>query len=81
MYTGSLAKPARAGAAAGTAPLISTASQLSEMGGAPRHPAPWNHLFVWVRIVKPSGCHCTDALGGTEYRRVPTPLRSTSPLS
>ena len=30
----------------------------NEMGGAPRNPAPRNHLFVW--IVKPSGCHCTD---------------------
>ena len=29
-----------------------------EMGGAPRNPAPRNHF--WVRIVKPSGCHCTD---------------------
>ena len=29
-----------------------------EMGGAPRNPAPRNHLSVW--IVKPSGCHCTD---------------------
>ena len=28
------------------------------MGGAPRNPAPRNHLLV--RIVKPSGCHCTD---------------------
>ena len=34
-----------------------------------------------VRIVKPSGCHCSDALGGETYRRVPTPLRSTSPFS
>ena len=29
-----------------------------EMGGAPRNPAPKNHLLV--SIVKPSGCHCTD---------------------
>ena len=35
---------------------------LREMGGAPRNPAPRNHLLVW--IVKPSGCHCTDAFGG-----------------
>ena len=27
---------------------------MREMGGAPRNPAPRNHL--WVRIVKPSGC-------------------------
>ena len=32
---------------------------LREMGGAPRNPAPRNHLWVW--IVKPSGCHCIDA--------------------
>ena len=49
------------------------------MGGAPRNPAPTNHLLVW--IVKPSGCHCTDDFGGNKYRRVPTPLRSTSPFS
>ena len=51
-----------------------------EMGGASRNPAPSNYLLVW--IVKPSGCHCTDALGGRkENRRLPTPLRSTSPFS
>ena len=50
---------------------------IREMGGAPRNPAPRNHLLV--RIVKPSGCHCTDASGGEKCRRVPTPLRSTSP--
>ena len=50
-----------------------------EMGGAPRNPAPRNHFLVW--IVKPSGCHCTDAFGGNKYRRVPIPLRSTSPSS
>ena len=44
------------------------------MGGAPRNPAPRNHFLVW--LVKPSGCHCTDAsAGGNKYRRVPTPLR------
>ena len=32
-----------------------------EVGGAPRNPAPRNHFLVW--IVKPSGCHCTDAFG------------------
>ena len=53
--------------------------QVREMGGASRSPAPRNHLLVW--IVKPSGCRCTDALGGKTYRRVPTPLRSTSPFS
>ena len=47
---------------------------LREMGGAPK-----NHFLVW--IVRPSGCHCTDAFGGDNYRRVPTPLRSTSPFS
>ena len=45
---------------------------------APRNPAPRNHFLVW--IVKSPGCHCTDAFGGKEYRRVPTPLRSTSPI-
>ena len=46
----------------------------------PRNPAPRNHLFVWM--VEPSGCHCTDASsGGKTYRRVPTSLRSTSPVS
>ena len=35
-----------------------------EMGGAPRKPAPRNHLLVG--IAKPSGCHCTDALGGKD---------------
>ena len=40
------------------------------MGGAPRNPAPRNHFLV--RIVEPSGCHCTDAFGGKRYRRVPT---------
>ena len=53
--------------------------RLRETGGAPRNLAPRTHFLVW--IVKPSGCHCTDALGGKEYRRVPTPLRSTSPFS
>ena len=30
------------------------------MGGAPRNPAPRNHLSAW--IVEPSGCHRTDAI-------------------
>ena len=50
-----------------------------EMGGAPRNPAPRNHLLVWIGI--PSGCRCTDTFGENKYRRVPTPLRSTSPFS
>ena len=33
-----------------------------EMGGAPMNPAPRNHLLV--RMVRQSGCHCADALGG-----------------
>ena len=37
---------------------IRTRNDIREMGGAPRNPAPRNHLLVW--IVKPSGCHCTD---------------------
>ena len=52
---------------------------LREMGGAPRNPAPRKHFSVW--IVKPSGCPYTDAFCGQIHRRVPTPLRSTSPLS
>ena len=54
-------------------------NSLREMGGAPRNPAPRNHFSAW--IVEPSGCHCTDAIGGERYRRVPTPLRTTSPFS
>ena len=49
------------------------------MGGIPGNPAPRNHFLV--RIVKPSSCHSTDAFGGNKYRRVTTPLRSTSPVS
>ena len=45
---------------------------LREMGGAPRNPAPRNPFLA--RIVKPSGCHCTDAFGEEKKRRVPTPL-------
>ena len=52
---------------------------LRELGGAPRNPAPRNHFFV--RIVKPPGCHCTDAFRGKGYRKVPTPPRSSSPFS
>ena len=59
-----------------------------EMGGAPRNSAPSNHFFL-VRIVKPSGCHCTDghltSRVFTEDRkmsyRVPTPLGALSPFS
>ena len=29
-----------------------------KMGGAPRNLAPRSRVWVW--IVKPSGCHCTD---------------------
>ena len=32
-------------------------------------------------LSKESGCHCTDAPGGKTYRRLLTPLRSTSPFS
>ena len=59
--------------------LRAAALSLRETGGAPRNPAPRSHFSV--RIVKPSGCHCTDAFGGKKYRGVPTPLRSTSPFS
>ena len=50
-----------------------------QMGGAPRNPASKNHFVVW--IVESSGCHCTDAFGGDNYRRVQIPPRSTSPFS
>ena len=35
-------------------------NKIREWGGDPRNPAPRSHFLVW--IVKPSGCHCTDAL-------------------
>ena len=43
-------------------------------------------MFYYVICSTPAGpgcpgSHCTDALGGQEYRRLPTPLRSTSPFS
>ena len=64
-------------------PLISLtppqALIIGEMGGAPRNPAPRNHLLVW--IVKPSGCHCTDAFGGTNIVECRPPLWSTFPFS
>ena len=41
---------------------------LREMGGAPRNPAPRNHLLVW--IVKPSGGQCRDALGCTWWKQI-----------
>ena len=60
--------------------------EIREPGDALRNPAPGNHSLV--RIVKPSGCHCTDghltsraSVRIEKYRRVPTPLRSTSPFS
>ena len=46
------------------APAILRLRALREMGGAPGNPAPRNHFLVW--IVKPSGCHCTDAFGGKQ---------------
>ena len=59
---------------------------IREIGGAPRSPAPRNHLLVW--IFEPSGCHCTDGHLTSrvsprinKYRRLPTPLRSTSRFS
>ena len=39
-------------------PRLRRAELLREMAGAPRNLALRNHLLV--RIVKPSGCHCTD---------------------
>ena len=53
---------------------------IRETGGVHRNPAPRNHFLVW--IVKPSGCHCADAVGVEKTcRRAPTPLRGTFPLS
>ena len=58
------------------------------MGGAPRNPAPRNHLLVW--IVKSSGCHCTNGHltsraftedGSKDIVECRPPLRSTSPFS
>ena len=49
-----------------------------EMGGAPRNPAPRNRFLV--RIVKPSGCRCTDACGGTNIVEC-RPLLGALPLS
>ena len=47
-----------------------------EMGGAPKNPAPRNH-FLAHRQAAAARMHSV----GTKCRRVPTPLRSTSPLS
>ena len=71
----------------GVASSVATVTRVREMGGAPRNPAPRNHFWVW--IVKPSRCHCAEwhltsrvfTEDQTTYRRVPTPLRSTSPFS
>ena len=58
-----------------------------EMGGAPGNAAPRNHFLVWtpgnhllVWIVKPSGCHCTDASGG-KHSIACRPLLGALPLS
>ena len=52
---------------------------IREMGGAPRNPALRNHLLAW--IVKPSGCHCKDALGGKTTIVECRPLLGALPLS
>ena len=62
-----------------SAPSLLPDRLLRETGGAPRNSAPRNHFLAWT--VKPSGCHCTDTFGGEKRRRVPIPLRSTSPFS
>ena len=51
-----------------------------EMAGAPRNLAPGNHFLVWMWIVKPSGCHCTDAFGGKHIVEC-RPLSGALPLS
>ena len=48
------------------------------MGGAPRNPAPRNHFLLW--IVRPLGCHCTDAFGGNNLVDC-RPLLGALPLS
>ena len=57
---------------------IGHSNRLREIGGAPRNPAPMNHLLVW--IVKPSGCDCTDVLGGNKSVKC-RPLLGALPLS
>ena len=47
---------------------------MREMAGAPGNPSARNDFLA--RTVEPSVCHCVDAFGGKEHRRVPTPLRS-----
>ena len=44
--------------------LVRHLPPIREVGGAPRNPSPRNHFLVC--IVKPSGCHCTDAFGEKE---------------
>ena len=53
-------------------------NEIREMGGAPRNPAPRNHFSA--RIVKPSGCHCTDAFGARNIVECRHPL-GAHPLS
>ena len=52
---------------------------IREMGGALRNPAPRNHSSVWM--FKPSRLPLHGCIWWNKYRRVPTPLRSTSPFS
>ena len=64
--------------ASSTCGCEATVAFIREMAGAPRNPAPRNHFSVW--IVKPSGCHCTDALGGGNIVEC-RPLFGTLPLA
>ena len=48
------------------------------MGGDPRNVAPRNNFLVW--ILKPSGCHSTDAFGGTNILEC-RPLLGALPAS
>ena len=58
--SGSVGEPSGSGGANTDLRALATWSgRLREMGGAPRNPAPRNHLLMW--IVKTSGCHCTNA--------------------
>ena len=47
---------------------------MREMRGAPGNPAPRSHFLAW--LVKPQGCHCTDALGGEKVAERRPPLEA-----
>ena len=65
--------PSPSGGGAGQPATPPRACRLREMEGAAGNPAPRNHLLV-VGTAKASGCRCTDASGGSKYRRGPSPF-------